>query len=152
MEQFSIEQLADADALLFGRRTWEGMADFWTSAVGAVATLMNAVPKIVATRAGVDTARWPGTTVIGRDAVAEVRALKQAGDRSVHVFGSADLSAALLEAGLFDEIRLGLAPVVLGSGHPLFARGVAAGPCRLLEARPLRTGGLLVRYGVDPAG
>jgi len=151
LERRSIEQLDAADGLLFGRRTWEGMAAYWATEEGDVAARMNAIPKFVATRAGVDAARWPGTTAIGRDLVAEVRTLKAAGDRDLYVFGSADLSATLLAAGLFDEVRLAIAPVVLGSGHPLFARDVAAGPWRLLESRPLMTGGVLVRYGLDPA-
>ena len=148
LERLSIDQLDAADALLFGRRTWEGMADYWSTAEDEVAGRMNAIAKVVVTRTGVDATRWPGTTVIGGDTVEEVRALKAAGERDLYVFGSADLAATLLEAGLFDEVRLAIAPVVLGSGHPLFARGVPAGPWRLLEARPLTTGGVLVRYEV----
>ena len=62
------------------------------------------------------------------------------------MFGSADLSAALLREGLFDELRLCLVPVVLGGGNPLFKPGTAKTPMKLIEARPLKTGGVILRY------
>ena len=62
------------------------------------------------------------------------------------VFGSADLSAALAEADLFDEYRLMIAPVVLGAGTPLFGRGLPHRRLRLLEARTFASGGVLLRY------
>ncbi len=151
LQQLAIEQLDAADGLLFGRRTWEGMAAYWPTAAEQEASRMNAIAKFVATRSDVNADTWPGTTVLGGNVVEEVRALKAAGDRDLLVFGSADLSVTLLQAGLFDEVRLAIAPVVLGSGHPLFARGVPAGPWRLLESRTLTTGGVLVRYGVQTA-
>jgi hypothetical protein len=56
------------------------------------------------------------------------------------VFGSANLSTTLMEQGLFDEYRLGIVPVVLGSGKPLFGRNLSRLSLKLLEVRPLGSG------------
>jgi dihydrofolate reductase len=66
------------------------------------------------------------------------------------VFGSADLSRTLMERGLFDEYRLGLVPVVLGSGKPLFGRNPSRLGMKLLEARALSSGCVILRY--QPSG
>jgi dihydrofolate reductase len=70
------------------------------------------------TLAGAD---WENTRLVGSDAVEEVRRLKEEdGDGDIFVFGSADLSSSLLDAGVVDELRLGMVPVVLGNGTPFF--------------------------------
>ena len=62
------------------------------------------------------------------------------------IFGSAELSASLTRAGLIDEYRLCVAPVVLGSGTPLFKSSSEQLKLKLVEAKPLRTGGVILRY------
>jgi dihydrofolate reductase len=112
LERFSIEQLSSADALLFGRVTYEGMAAYWKTEKGEVADYMNRISKIVCSRS-LKQADWANTTLMNDDAEAEIRKLKQQGNKDIFVFGSADLSEKLMNAELFDEIRLALAPVVL---------------------------------------
>jgi len=65
------------------------------------------------------------------------------------VFGSADLSATLMNDNLFDEYRLAIVPVILGSGKPLFGRGPVRHRLKLLEARPLASGCVILRYEGD---
>jgi dihydrofolate reductase len=67
------------------------------------------------------------------------------------VFGSAGLSRTLIEHGLFDEYRLAIVPVVLGSGNPLFGRNLSRLPLKLLEARPFSSGCVILRYEPLPA-
>ena len=148
LERFSLDQLNAADALLFGRATYEGMAAYWSAATGAIADLMNAIPKVVFSRT-LETAEWSNSRLVKSEAVAEVTRLKREPGRDLYVFGSADLSASLMRAGLFDEYRLGLAPVLLGGGTPLWKPGTEQVRLRLLEARPVGAGGLLLRY--EPA-
>lgn len=143
LQQFSLEQLETADALLFGRVTYEGMAAHWTTATGPIAEFMNAVPKVVFSRT-LTTADWTNTTLIRDDAVGEVTKLKDAGDRNLYVFGSADLSSTLMRHGLFDEFRLCVVPVVLGTGTPLFKPGTNRTRMTLRESRPLKTGGVVL--------
>ena len=66
------------------------------------------------------------------------------------VFGSAKLSDSLLRRGLFDELRICVAPVVLGAGVPLFKPGSPRQQFTLLQARPLATGAVILRYAAKP--
>jgi len=75
-----------------------------------------------------------------------VEELKRKGENNIFVFGSGDLGATLLEQGLFDEYRLCLVPVVLGSGKQLFGRKLSRLRMKLLESRPLASGSVLLRY------
>lgn len=147
LERFSLEQGEDMDILLFGRRTYEGMAAHWTTETGEIADFMNAVEKRVASRT-LETVEWANSRLIEGDVVEAVRALKRQDGRNIYVFGSADLLATLLENDLVDEYRVCLAPVVRGSGTPLFKPGAKNRTMALLEARPLKTGGVILRYGL----
>lgn len=145
LEDYSIEQLGSADMLVFGRKTYAGMADYWTHAEDQPeAQPMNEIPKIVCSTT-LQTANWHNTTIIS-DAVAEIPKLKQAGDGNMLVFGSGVLSAALMQAHLFDEYRLCVAPVFLGDGRRLFGDGIPQQKLSLLQARPLQSGGVILMY------
>jgi dihydrofolate reductase len=145
LESVSIAQLKGADRLLFGRVTYEGMASYWQAAEGEVAGFMNALPKVVCSRP-LERADWENSTLVAGDCTTAVRELKGRGDGETLVFGSADLSATLMQDGLFDEYRLVVAPVMLGAGRALFGRGLDAKKLTLLEARPLSSGGVILRY------
>jgi dihydrofolate reductase len=147
LEEISLEQLRSADALVFGRTTYEGMAAHWSAADGAIAELMNRLPKLVCSRT-LQRADWRNSTLV-RDAATEIPELKTRGDGNLFVFGSGKLSQTLLRQGLFDEYRIGLAPVRIGRGTPLFAEE-APEKLVLLEARALSTGCVFLRY--RPAG
>jgi dihydrofolate reductase len=150
LEQFSLEQLASADTLLFGRVTYEGMASYWTTATDAVAGPMNSIAKVVFSRT-LEHATWNNTRLVREPAEEEVARLKEQPGRDMLVFGSANLSATLMRHGLIDEYRLCLAPVVLGAGNPLFKPSSERTRMSLVDARPLKTGGLVLRYRPAPA-
>jgi dihydrofolate reductase len=144
LEQLSIEQLQSADMLVFGGTTYEGMAKYWTTAKGEIADFMNRIQKVVCSPT-LKSADWNNTAIV-RDAVAELPKLKQQGNGNMFVFGSGKLSEALIKANLFDEYRLVIVPVFLGKGNRLFNSGLNYQPLELLEARPLSTGGVILRY------
>jgi dihydrofolate reductase len=144
LERFSIDQSALIGALLFGRITYEGMAGYWSAATGEIAEFMNSVPKVVFSRT-LRQAEWSNTRLVTTSAEEEVSRLKQQPGQDLYIFGSADLSAALTAHRLIDEYRLCLVPMVLGAGTPLFKPSDPV-TMQLLEARPLRTGGLILRY------
>lgn len=148
LEAFSLEQGREIGTLLFGRRTYEGMAGYWTQATGAVADMMNSVEKAVASRT-LDEATWNNTRLLEGDAVAAVKELKAEDGKDVYVFGSADLLDSLLAAGLVDEYRICLVPVVLGDGVPLFKPQDRQVKMRLEGTRPLKTGGVVLTYAVE---
>lgn len=145
LEQFSLDQLQSADMLVFGRVTYEGMAAYWQTATGAIADYMNSLPKVVCSRT-LQTADWNNSTLVKHDAANEVAKLKQQGNGNMFVFGSANLSNTLMNENLFDEYRIGIAPVIHGSGRHLFSDGLRPDWLQLLEARQLSTGCMILRY------
>jgi dihydrofolate reductase len=145
LEALSIEQLRQADALLFGRVTYQGMAAHWQTATGEVAGHMNRLPKIVFS-SKLEEVEWKNTRLVRRNMEAEVKTLKLQGKKSIFVFGSGQLCSGLLEAELVDEVRLGVVPIVLGRGRTLFGRDLERVKMRLLESRSLSNGCLILRY------
>lgn len=145
LERFSIEQGREVGALVFGRRTYEGMAAHWRTATGEIAEFMNAIPKYVFSRT-LKSADWANSTLVNEDAGDAVARLKNEAGKDLFVFGSADLSATLIRDGLFDEYRIGLISVTLGAGKPLFKSGSELLKMELLESRPLGARCVLLRY------
>jgi dihydrofolate reductase len=145
LERFSLEQLESTDILLFGRVTYEGMAAYWQTTQGKVADYMNSLPKVVCSRT-LQTADWNNTTLVKDNAAREVARLKQQGNGNIFVFGSANLSKTLMDERLFDEYRLGIAPVIHGNGRLLFSDGLKPQELELLETRTLSTGCVVLRY------
>jgi dihydrofolate reductase len=145
LERLSIDQLKSADMLLFGRATYEGMASNWPSAKGEVADLMNQIRKVVFSRT-LEKASWNNTRLVKGNAEEEVAKLKKQPGKDLFIFGSANLSTTLIRHRLIDEYRLGLAPIVLGRGTPLFKTSPETMKLKLLEAKPLKSGGVILRY------
>jgi dihydrofolate reductase len=148
LENFSIEQLKSADMVIYGEKTYQGMAEYWSKAEGETADYMNKIPKVVCSST-LKTANW-NNTIIMKDAVTEIPKLKQEGDGNMFVFGSGILSKSLMKANLFDEYRLCVVPVFLGKGRRLFNEGLPYQKLKLLEAQPLQTGGIVLRYAPVP--
>jgi dihydrofolate reductase len=144
--------MEESEALLFGRRTWEGMAAAWPGRAGdPYADAMNAIAKYVAssTLAADDAAaRWNNTTLLsGSDslsAIAELRA--GGGDGLLQVWGSASLARQLVAAGLVDEYRLLLEPILLGGGKSIFPTDGEARPLELVSVQQAKTGTLICTY------
>jgi dihydrofolate reductase len=145
LEKLSIEQLHSADFLVFGRVTYEGMAAHWTKEKGEIADLMNSIPKLVCSRT-LNSADWNNTTLIKENASSEIRKLKEQGSGDMYVFGSAILSETFMNDDLFDEYRIVIAPVILGSGRPLFRQGITSKKLSLVSMQQLLTGGVVIKY------
>ncbi len=148
LEKMGIEQLKSADFLVFGRITYEGMAAYWKTAGGAeaeIAELMNKIPKLVFSRT-LKSVDWNNSTVINGNPSAEISRLKHQGDRDMYVFGSANLSETFINDNLFDEYRIGISPVILGSGRSLFSNGISSRELTLVSSQQLSTGGVILTY------
>ncbi len=144
------EQMASADAFLVGRVTFEQMRGYWparTDDTTGITDYLNAVHKYVVSHT-LDDPRWPNTTVLGGEPADEIRALKAQPGGDIVTTGSMTLVRSLVAAGLVDEYRLFVYPVVLGHGTRLFADPAAAGAgrLRLVETRPFASGIVLLRY------
>jgi dihydrofolate reductase len=143
--QLAADWLGQADALLLGRRTYANFARDWpriTDPNDRFSARMNGLPKYVASHS-LRTAEWAPTTLLSGDVATQVAELKRRPGRELQIHGSARLAHSLLAAGLIDELRLVIAPVVLGHGRRLFSGGAAAG-LRLVDKRAT-PGGLVVQ-------
>jgi dihydrofolate reductase len=118
-DKFKLDETMATEALLLGRKTYEGFAAAWPSMEGDFADKFNSMPKYVVSST-LESPDWNNSTVLAGELVAEVEKLKEntAGDVVVH--GSAQLVQALVEHDLVDELRLMVFPVVLGTGKRLF--------------------------------
>jgi dihydrofolate reductase len=145
LEKISIEQLNAADYLLFGRITYEGMAAYWKTEKGEIAELMNKIPKLVFSRT-LTSVEWDNSSLVKGNASAEITKLKAQGDGDMYVFGSGNLSETFINDNLFDEYRIGVAPIIAGSGRPLFPKGIAPRPLTLVSSLQLSNGGLVLTF------
>ncbi|MBL1073371.1 dihydrofolate reductase family protein [Nocardia sp. 2] len=142
------EQFEAADAVLFGRITFEEMRGYWpiqTDDTTGVADYLNKVEKYVASRTLGDPG-WENTTVLRGPLADEIRLLKSMPGEDIVCTGSITLVHSLAAAGLVDEYRLFQHPVVLGRGARLFPSGIMLPRLRLVEARVFRSGVVLMRY------
>jgi dihydrofolate reductase len=142
-DKFKLDEALAADALLLGRKTYEGFAEAWPSRTDEIgfADKMNTMPKFVVSTT-LDEPEWNNSTVIKGDIAAEVSRLKQQPVQDLLVYGSGELLGTLLQHGLVDELRLMVFPVVLGGGKRLFADGADMTALKLVETKP--TGSVVI--------
>jgi dihydrofolate reductase len=158
-QRFGQEQLAlmdTIDTILLGRVTYSMFADYWPKAKGdekEFADKMGATPKVVFSRT-IDRApwgAWPECQISRSEPADEVVKLKRAPGKDIVMWGSLSVAQSLMDAGLIDEYRLIVCPVVLGDGRPLFADALPLS-MTLLSATTLDRGGVYLRYrGGDSA-
>jgi dihydrofolate reductase len=140
--------LGQADALLLGRRTYDAFARDWpqiTDPDDPFTARMNSLPKYVASHT-LTSGSWDPTTILSGDVAAQVAELKQQPGRELQIHGSARLAQSLLATGLIDELRLVVAPVVLGHGRRLFPEGGAPAGFRLVSNESTPAGLALQTY------
>jgi dihydrofolate reductase len=148
-EQFKLNETLASEALLLGRKTYEGFAEAWPSREGEFADRFNSMPKYVVSST-LEEPTWTNTTVLDGDVVEEVTKLKQEVDGDIVVHGSAQLTQTLLEADLVDELRLMVFPVALGSGKRLFGETSDKKPLKLVDSKVVGDGVAILVY--QPAG
>ncbi len=144
-DQFKLDETMQSEAMLLGRKTYEGFADAWPERDGEFADKFNGMPKYVVSSTLRDPS-WGNTTVLDGDlptAIAKVRE-QTSGDVVVH--GSAQLVQGLLANDLVDELRLMVFPVVLGSGKRLFGETDDKKALRLSDSRVVGDGVAIMVY------
>jgi dihydrofolate reductase len=146
------EQMQTQTALLLGRNTFESFRTYWPAEAGdttGIRAHLNRVLKYVFSRT-LEEPGWENTTVLSGDLAGEVRALKARVDGEIGVTGSITLVHGLIAAGLVDEYRLFVYPVVVGRGRRLFQDATNVSKLEFLEAKSYRSGVILLIY--RPAG
>jgi dihydrofolate reductase len=149
-DKFKLDEAFASEALLLGRVTFEGFADAWPSREGEFADKFNNMPKYVVSST-LQAPEWSNSTVLRGDLVEEVMRLRDDLDGDIVVHGSARLAQGLLEAGLVDELRLMVYPVVLGKGKRLFGETSGPRPLRLTDSRIVGDGIAILVYQPAPA-
>jgi dihydrofolate reductase len=149
-DAYARELFDGVDTLLFGRVTYELMAGFWpTPAADAedpfITERMNSLPKVVFSTT-LEKAEWQNTRLARTNPVEEVSRLKRQPGANLMIFGSGTLLTALAPAGLIDEYRVVINPVVLGRGKPLFREIVERIDLQLLKTRTSACGDVILYY------
>ncbi len=143
---YAKEMLNSVDAILFGRVTYQMMASYWPSAPSdAIADKMNNLPKLIFSTTLPNVA-WNNSRLVRGDPDEEVSKLKQQPGNDMVVLGSAMLASSLLQAGLIDEYRVILNPVLIGNGKPLFPGIRERLKLKLLGTRSFSSGVVLLSY------
>ncbi len=146
--QFKWTELQASDALLLGRKTYEGFAAAWPTmkGTGEFGEKMNSMTKYVVSST-LDKVAWTGSKLVKGDVPAEVRQLKKEPGHDLLLSGSAQLFNALMQENLIDLYRIMLHPVVLGKGKRLFPDGVDKRVLELAEIKRFRSGIVVLEYG-----
>lgn len=137
--------MAETEATLLGRQTYDEFAAYWPSAdpEDPFTAQMNDARKYVVSDTLTE-ATWENTSLVNGDVAAELEKLKR--DTRLGTTGSATLVRWMLEQGLVDELHLLVHPVVVGGGKRLFADGAKV-PLRLKSSTTFTTGVLHLVYG-----
>jgi dihydrofolate reductase len=157
LEQDAHSLHAVTDTVIWGRRTYEGMASYWLTVPGnpesTPAELEHArwladATKIVVSRT-LDQIEWDGAqnTVLIKDNIAEeINKIKQQPGKDIWFLGSVALAQTFMQFDLIDEYRININPTVLGRGKPLFTGNTRNFPLTLLEAKTFKSGVVALRY------
>jgi dihydrofolate reductase len=151
VQNFQLNNLMGSDALLLGRVTYEGFKSAWPTMTdeAGFADKMNGMPKYVATST-LDKGEWNATLLKG-DLVEEVTRLKRDVEGTLLINGSAKLFQTLHAAGLIDEYRFMIYPVVVATGKRLFADEGGQGGLNLVKSQITDSGVAILTYRPAPA-
>lgn len=157
LEQYAHSMHDLTDAVIWGRKTYEGMAGYWLTVPGNPdsteperehARWLDNATKIVVSRT-LDRIDWNGldNTVLIKDYIAEtINTIKQQPGKDIWFLGSPNLAQTFMQLDLIDEYRININPTMLGVGKPLFANIDRQIPLRLLETNTLKSGVVTLRY------
>src|SRR5215218_6255149 len=143
--------MADSDAMLLGRVTYEEFAAFWPAQEGSdedqeFTDYMNNTPKYVVSKTLEGPLEWQNSTLIKGNVAEEIAKLKQQPGKDISITGSPTLVRSLLQDGLLDELRLVVHPIVVGSGKRLFEDGSDQKRLQLVDSKTFSTGVLYLTY------
>jgi dihydrofolate reductase len=147
-DEFVRKSVLGADALLLGRTTYDLQAWYWSSQKEdkyGIANHKNSMPKYVVTSKPLQ-APWNNSTIIDKNVVEELAKLKQQPGKDILIEGSATLVESLVQAGLVDEFRFIVHPVIAGSGKRFFNDGTRLTKLKLAESKPISLGIVLLTY------
>jgi dihydrofolate reductase len=170
LDSDAVERLPEGDTILFGRRTYDAFESFWPHALAdavsapdphnddrrtrglrAMAEWIGAADKVVfsTTRTSVP---WRNSRLLRELDPRAIEAMKRESGKDMMVFGSGTLVSQLVRHGLIDEYQFIVCPLLLGGGRALVSGVPERSKLSLLEAKPYRSGNVLLRYAPAPSG
>lgn len=150
---WSHDALSNIGTLVFGRKTYEEFSEVFPKMQDPVSKgwdpfipqTLNALPKVVFSRQ-LKEGNWKPVTIVRTDPVTEVARLKAGTGKDIQVVGSGSIVSAIVRAGLVDDFRLRVQPILLGSGRALFPDQAERLRLKLVSAKPFASGVLGLRY------
>jgi len=152
--KYAIDLLSNVDALLFGRVTYQLMADYWPAAATntstskddlEIADKMNNLSKIVFSKT-LQEVKWNNSRLVKDNIAEEISKMKQQPGKDMVIFGSGSVVSTFMQHGLIDEYRIIVNPVVLGNGKPLFKGINGKQNLKLLKTKVLGSGVVILYY------
>jgi dihydrofolate reductase len=134
LERYKLEEIRNAGSMLLGRVTYEGFAEAWPPRTGEIADRLNSMPKHVVSSTLTMPLAWSNSTLLTGDLATAVAELKQGDGGLILVHGSATLAQGLLAAGLVDDLRLMIFPVLVGGGSGIFPGSFEKSTFTLVES------------------
>jgi dihydrofolate reductase len=157
-QEFARAQLWASDALLMGRKTFEGFSQAWPNMeaeTGEFGVRMNTYPHYVVSST-LESAGWGDTTIVKGDIHGQIAELKEQDGRDILMYGYGPLAHDLLRHGLLDEVRVWLHPIFAGHGEKenLIFRDGSNIPLELAETKQLSSGVIILSYrpAAKPSG
>lgn len=147
-DQFVRKTVLASDTLLLGRTTYDLQAWYWPNQKEdkyGIANHKNSMAKYVVTSKPLQ-AQWNNSTTIQNNVMEEIAKLRQQPGQNILIEGSATLVESLVQAGLVDEFRLMVHPVIVGSGKRFFKDGMDLTKLRLVDSKPISLGIVLLTY------
>jgi len=146
----SLARVRAADAILLGRKNYEGLAGYWQEAEGPWADWINPMPKHVASRTLEEPLGW-NASLLDEDLARAVGALKESGDGNLMTYGCGEFTRSLLADGLVDELWFWIHPAIWGAGdRPFWEKERLR--LTLLGSEAWDSGVVLLRYAPLPPG
>lgn len=152
------------DTVLFGRRTYELFEKFWNRPMENSSTApdphhsgqqtrqhreigiwLNEITKLVFSRTLKDV-KWKNSRIVNELDPGEIETMKSGPGKDMIIFGSGSIVSQLTQHGLIDEYQVVLCPVLLGNGRPLLTSVTKNSRLELVEAKPYRSGDIMLRY------
>lgn len=149
-KRLEAEHIIETDTIVMGHMTYDLMASFWPTEQAKkedpeTAEFMNETKKYVIAHKAFDPG-WKNVAVITENVVERIRELKNMEGKNIVILGSNNLCLNLMEAGLVDELRIMVNPVVLGQGTQLFKLIRNKVNLELIDARRYKSGNVLLCY------
>jgi dihydrofolate reductase len=145
--KYKLDETMSHEAMLLGRRTYEGFAGVWPHLKNDFADQMNSMKKyVVSTTLDQDALTWQNSELVSGDVLAEIAMLKEQPGGDILIAGSSALIRSLLEHDLIDEYRLMVFPIVLGTGNKLFGDTEDSVVLKLVDSKVLDSGTLILTY------